>query len=263
MSGLLLSLRSEFYKSRKTFGFWGAIVFPLVISILVFAVLYSDGDKMANQPPAMLWLNLAVPVLGIMNLLLPIYIIFITYSVNSIEHKAETWKTIFSLPISKWSVYSAKYLYAVFLVLICLLLYYSLTIGAGNLLGLLNPKLKFAEYDIKGILFKIYTKLFLASLGIVSIQFLLSLIWSDFLKPMGVGFILTITGLILAGRQWTYAYLIPYSHPGLTISGLLHARRDKSGIDVDLFTKEITVSLIVAIIFFIGGYFIVRKRSVK
>ncbi len=30
----------------------------------------------------------------------------------SVEHKADTWKTLFSLPIAKWSVYSAKYVYA-------------------------------------------------------------------------------------------------------------------------------------------------------
>jgi len=263
MNGLMLSLRSEFYKSRKTFGFWGAIIFPFVICTLVFLVLYSDNEKMVNQSPAMLWINLAIPVLGVMNLLLPIYTIFIAYSVNSIEHKAETWKTIFSLPISKWSVYTAKYLYVLFLVLICLLLFYSFTIGAGNLMSLLNPRLKFGEYDIKGTLFNIYFKLFMASLGIVSIQFLLSLLWSDFLKPMGVGFIATIAGLIFAGKQWKYAYLIPYSHPALTITGLLRAKATVKGVEIELFTKEICVSVIVAIVFFIGGYFIVQRRSVK
>lgn len=264
MSGLILSLRSEFYKSRKTFGFWGSIILPLAICLLVFIGIYHNSDRFEHQPGAMLWLNLAMPILAVMgNLLLPIYIIFITYSVNAIEHKAETWKTIFSLPISKWSVYTAKYLYAVFLVFICLALFYCFTIGAGNLMSLLDSKLKFGEYDIKVPLLRIYAKLFMASLGIVSIQFLLSLLWSDFIKPMGVGFIATIAGLICANLQWKYAYCIPYSHPALTIFGLIHAKLSKAGIEIDMFTREIYVSFLVAIVFFIGGYFIVRKRSVK
>ncbi len=34
---------------------------------------------------------------------------------------------------------------------------------------------------------------------------------------MGIGFICTITGVILAGNSWKYAYWFPYSHPMLAI----------------------------------------------
>ena len=62
---------------------------------------------------AVLWFNFSWAILSVMgSLLLPMLIVFIAYSVNNIEHKAETWKTLFTLPISKFSIYSAKYLYA-------------------------------------------------------------------------------------------------------------------------------------------------------
>ena len=89
----------------------------------------------------------------------------------------------------------------------------------------------------------------------------------DFLKPMGIGFTATIAGVILANVDWKYAYLFPYCHPMLTIKGLLKNRMNTGGgmpdISVDIFTKDIFVSLAVATAVFILGYFIVLKKSVK
>jgi hypothetical protein len=187
--------------------------------------------------------------------------------VNNIEHKAETWKSLFSLPIAKWSIYSAKYFYALFLVFLCLALFVLFTIGFGNFLSILKPQLKFNEYHIEKLLAQIYFKLFLAALGILSIQFLLSLLFRDFLKPMGIGFVATIAGVIFANVNWQYAYLYPYSHPMLTIKGLLSSHMNNSPampqIEIDIFTKDIFVSLAVAVAVFVLGYFIVRNKSVK
>lgn len=268
MKGFILSIRSEYYKSRKTLGFWCSILLPFLLCLLVFIGYVTHSDKMAKVPGQLLWMLYANITLGIMGtLLLPIYIIIIGYSVNNIEHKADTWKTLFSLPISKWSVYAAKYFYAVFLVFTCLLLFYLFTIGSGNLLSTLKPELKFNEFRMESILGQIYLKLFLASLGILSIQFLLSLVWSDLLKPIGIGFLCTITGIILAGVKWQYAFWIPYSNPLLAVNGLLKPSKTPTPglptLSVDIFTKEIFVSLGVALIFFVAGFFIVQKRSVK
>lgn len=264
MKGFILSFRSEFYKSRKTMGFWGSVLLPALICLLLFIGFFSNSSKLASLPPQMLWYQYAGAILSVMGgLLLPIYVVFVSYSVNSIEHKADTWKTLFSLPLSKWSVYAAKYFYALFLVLLCLFLFVLFTLGSGNLLGLVKPELKFTSYHLEGFLFKIYLKLFLASLGILSIQFLLSLLWSDFLKPMGIGFIGTVAAFIMNGTGWQNAYLFPYAHPLLTIKSINMHGKGIPVLDIDYFTKEIFVSLGVAVVIFIAGYFIVLKKSVK
>ena len=265
MKGFILSFRSEFYKSRKTLGFWASIMLPLLIGVLLFVGFYSKSEKLVSYPPMVLWLQFAGAILGIMgSLVLPMYIIFIAYSVNSIEHRADTWKTLFNLPIARWSVYAAKYFYAMFLVLMCLALFVLFTIGFGNLLGMIKPELKFSDYHIEKELAQIYFKLFLSSLGILSIQFLLSLLWADFLKPMGIGFVCTITGVILASKGWEYAYAFPYSHPMEAITTMMH-RGDGPAkqLQIDIFTKDVFVSLGVAVVVFVAGYFIVQRRSVK
>ncbi|GAA4334256.1 hypothetical protein GCM10023149_41530 [Mucilaginibacter gynuensis] len=267
MKGFILSFRSEFYKSRKTLGFWCAIILPLLICLLVFVGFFTSVDKMVNTPGMLLWIRFSGAILNVMGtLLLPIFVIFTAYSVNSIEHKADTWKTLFSLPIPKLSVYAAKYLYAFFLVFLCLLLFTVFTIGFGNLLGVLKPELKFSEYHMESALFQVYFKLFLSALGILSIQFLFSVLWSDFLKPMGIGFVGTIAGVIMGAAGWKYAYLFPYSHPMLALQTMMP--RTKAAIAspkliINILTDDVYVSLVIAVAVFIGGYFILLKKSVK
>jgi hypothetical protein len=268
MKGFILSFRSEFYKSRKTMGFWCAVLLPLLITLLLFVGFFNNSTKMASLPGMLLWIRFAGAILNVMgSLLLPMFIVFVAYSINAVEHKADTWKTLFSLPLSKLSIYSAKYLYAMFLVFLCLSLFVLFTLALGNLLGVLKPELKFYDYHIESTLGQIYLKLFLSSLGILSVQFILSLLWSDFLKPMGVGFVGTIAGVIMAVAGWKYAYLFPYTHPMLALNMLPRGDKGKPAsmpqITVDLFTKEIFVSLIIAVVVFIAGYFIVLKKSVK
>jgi hypothetical protein len=263
MKGFLLSLQSEFYKSRKTLGFWSAILLPLIIILLVSIGFFLKADKLAAMASAQLWGTFFAIPIGIMgSLLLPIFVIFVSYSVNSIEHKSDTWKTLFTLPISKWSIYSAKFLYAVFLIFLSLMLFATFTWAFGNLLGIIQPKLKFSGYHMEKELFQIYFKLFLASLGIISLQFLMSLIWKDFMKPMGLGFVAFIVGVILVqAAKWEYAYTFPYSQPLLAIMGT--SKKVKSAAGFEILTTDVYYSIGTAIVVFIIGYFIVERRSVK
>jgi hypothetical protein len=263
MKGFLLSLQSEFYKSRKTLGFWSAILLPLILMFFVTFGFYIKSEKVAMMPPLALWAQFSGIPIGIMgSLLLPMYVVFLAYSVNSIEHKSDTWKTLFTLPIAKWSIYSAKYLYALFLVLLTLMLFAGFTIAFGNLLGVLKPELRFSDYHMEKELFQIYFKFFLASTGILSLQFVMSLLWKDFLKPMGIGFVGTITGIILVtAAKWDYAYMIPYSQPLLSVIGT--GKKIKGQTGFDLFTNEVLFSLGIALVVYIIGYFIVERKSVK
>lgn len=259
MQALLISLRSEFYKSRKTLAFWAAILLPVVICGLIAFATFTKSEKVLsmNYPPKVLWGNFSGAALGVMgSLILPFYVIFMAFSVNNIEHKNDTWKSLFSQPLNKFSIYAAKYLYAVSLIFICLSLFGVLTYGSGLLLHKLIPALRFDLFSPVELLSRLYGKLFLASLGILSLQFLISLIWSDFLKPMGIGFIGVIAGIIAASKGWEYAYTIPYAHPVMALS------IKKPG-TIAIFTQEIYISLGMAVTFFILGYFIVAKKSVK
>ncbi len=266
MQGFLLSLQSEFYKTRKTLAFWSAILLPLVLCLLISFGFYSNSSKVIPYTAEAQWFKFAGAFLGVMgSLLIPVLVIFQTFSINNIEHRADMWKSLFSLPIPKWSIYSAKYLYAVLLNALCISLFATFILASGYLMNLFVPEFKFNQYDISGLLFKMHLKLFLASTGILSIQFLFSLLWADFLKPMGIGFMLTIFGIITANLGWQYAYTIPYAHPMLALNNIIGQIMNNKTQQrtFDLMDKEIYVSLSVALITFVAGYFVVNKRNIK
>lgn len=266
MKGFILSLQSEFYKTRKTLAFWSAILFPLVLCFLIAFGFYYNSAKIIPFPAETQWFRFSGAFLGVMgSLLIPMLVIFQTFSINNIEHRSEMWKSLFSLPISKWSIYSAKYFYAVFLNALCISLFATFIFASGHIMNFFVPEFKFNQYDISGLLFKMHLKLFLASTGILSIQFLFSLLWADFLKPMGIGFLFTVFGIITANLGWKYAYTIPFAHPMLAlqnIMGQIMTREDKRRV-FDLMDKEIYISLGVAVITFILGYFVINKRNIK
>lgn len=265
MRSLYQSYISEFYKSRKTLAFWAAIILPILICGLIAYGFYSGSDKVlkSNYPGMILWGQYSGAALNVMGMLiLPFYVMFMAFSVNNIEHKNDTWKTLFTQPLNKFAIYAAKYFYALTLLFISVFLFAALTFATGHLLQLLVPKYTFNDYNPLMILAKFYSKLFLASLGILSIQFVLSLIWGDFLKPMGIGFIGIIAGIITANVGWKYAYLIPYSDPTLALR-ITRTTKNANPEDFPIFTQEIWVSVIFAAAMFMIGYFILSKRNIK
>jgi hypothetical protein len=222
----------------------------------IFYFKSADFVKIVAKEPGMnIWGFYLQMVLGVMgSLLLPIYIIFMAYSVNNIEHQNGTWKSLFSLPLPRWAVYYSKATFAVLLVFICMMLFAVFSLSAGFILSILKPELKFQDHSAVIFMFSLYLKLFLSSIGILSIQFFMSLVWTDFIKPMGIGFTLLVASLI--AFKWEYSYFIPYIHPLKVLNGL-------SSEHIDFITREIAVGLTIGAIAFVAGYFIVAKKSVK
>lgn len=261
MKTFILSLKSEFFKSKNTLAFWGAIILPAFLCTVVFLAYFLNSEQiiktLKGAKGEAIWFQYLFAILAVMgSLLLPIYLIFMTYSVNNIEHKSETWKSLFSLPIPKYTVYYSKATYTLLLVFITLTLFAVLSIGYGLLLGKISPNYHLLDADLTKIfsdLAKLYIKLYISSFGIIAIQFLFSLIWQDFMKPMGLGFVMLVVSVIL--MKWEYNYILPFSLP---LSAFISKAKE-----IEIITKETWISLGYAVGFFTLGYFVITKRSVK
>lgn len=262
MRSFFVSLSSEFYKSRKTLAFWSAVLLPLVICLLISWGFVSQANKLANDPALVLWFRYISAIIGVMGvLLLPVLVIYNTYAITNMEYKGDTWKSLFSLPLGKLSIYASKYIYIVFLTFLTMALFSLLIIATGHGIQLLKPELEFGDFNPNDLIFKFFTKLFLSSIGIISIQFLMNLMWNDFLKPFGIGFVLTILGIITSQLKWKYVDFFPFAYPNLTVSNIMNS---KGGIDkVVIFDQAIYNSLICGVIVFIIGYFLVAKKTIK
>ncbi len=261
MRSLFISLTSEFYKSRNTLAFWSSILLPLFLCAAIAIGFIIKHQDLAKHPPQILWFYFISPISGIMgSLLLPILVIYNTYAITNMEYKGDTWKSLFSLPLPKLSIYSSKFIYIIFLTFLTMLLFACFIITAGHTIELIRPTLEFGDFNPNEIIFKAFAKLFISSIGIISIQFLMNIMWNDFLKPFGLGFLLTIVCSITANIGWKYAAYLPYAFPSLTVMNIMQA---KKGAEMVVFDQAAFNSLICGAIVFVIGYFMIAKKTIK
>lgn len=254
MTHFWLALRSEFLKSRRTLALATTIWLPVFIAGLYFALAYfkaEDFAKTGMNP----WVLLAQNLFGLYSvLILPMYAMVVAFSTNQIEHVANAWKNVFTLPYPRLTIYVAKWAFAFLLILMFSVLLCGLVFFEGNLLAVLKPEIGFQDYHSYDLIGRLFFKFFLAILGVFSIQFLLSFQWRDFIRPVGTGLALTIAGAILAG--WKFAWVFPYSAT-TRINEQFH--KDKTGV----WGPEIWVSLGVTLALFGVGYLLVLRRSTR
>ncbi len=259
MKRLIPLLQAEYLKSKRTLAFRGAIILPIIICTLIYLIFFLKSNDFLKLNTPNLWLQLLSIELSIMGtLILPMYLIFLTYSINYLEHKADTWKNLFSLPISGRMIFFSKYIFTILVFVIFIITFFLGTISVGYLLGITNPELKFQNYNLELTILSIFIKLGIGSLFLLSFQFLLSILWSDFMKSMGMGLALTIVSIIL--YQWDYSYLLPHSQPMHAVNNLFGKN---SNFSVDFFTKDIIAGSIGSVVVVIISYILMKKKSIK
>lgn len=128
MKQFFLCFQSEFIKSKRTFALTGIIAMPLTIGLIAFLIFYFRSEFFAKSGVNP-WLLLGSNVFGVLTgLLLPFFIIVVSFANNNIETRADAWKNLFVLPIPKSTIYTAKFVFnllqiAVSLLLLCLLIF--------------------------------------------------------------------------------------------------------------------------------------------
>lgn len=207
---------AELIKLRNTLAILVSIGVPFFLALINFIIYYSDGDKLvvanANPWPGFIfqahkfWAGLLLSLTIILNAAL----------INAIEHSNNTWKRIYSLPVSKASIYFSKLL-AFLLLNLATAISFTLFIHLlGSLLIIFKPALAFQDFSS---LFKesimLSIRMMLASSFIVAFQFSLSFRFRSFVLPIVIGFCLTVAAGIANHSQ--HVNLIPYAYPSLSL----------------------------------------------
>jgi lantibiotic transport system permease protein len=250
---LLISLRSELLKTRRTASFYltliGAAIGPV---IYLLNVLFDEGEanSLVKDP-----LNALFKVLSEMNgvAFFPLFIILICTLLPQIEYRNNTWKQIFASPQTKGNVYLAKFMNVHLLMLVFLVathLFMFLSIVGVNLI---KPSLNLFKQPLNGTAVLVNAaNAYLLVLALCAIQFWMGLRFKNFIVPIGIGFALWLMGTIMAVQNKSdLPYYFPYSFPAFSVSTTL-----KPEIPQVAFT-----SLGYALLFLIVGFFDFRRRS--
>lgn len=251
MKLLWLSFRSELIKVKRTLALSSTIILPSAISIVMLLIAYiksEDFAKMGMNP----WIIYTQMIFGIFgSLLLPMYATVMAYSVNHVETEANAWKSIFALPLPRTTIYLAKLIFAVLMILLCLSFHSVLIFISGLLLSILKPEIGFQDYNSEILIIAHFIKFFLCSISIFSIQFLISAYWNDFIKPVGFGILATIVGIIVAPGK--YLFLNPYSLP-VRIANQFQKE------DLTIFIPEVISSLVWSLLVLCCAYFVIQRK---
>jgi lantibiotic transport system permease protein len=209
---LIHSIQSEWLKTRKSLSSWLVIIggFFVPAIYLYDRLTHFSGLAEANQSMAVwdsyfrrCWQYMSI-------LLLPVGIILTVSLITQLEYRNNTWKQVHTTPQSLTTIFAAKWIVIMTMLLQCFMLF-NLGIWLVVAIPALFPSVPFPAAEIQWAKCLEWNhRFFVASLPIVGFQYLISLLFRNFMIPLGVGMGLFIASLI--GMSWKYCYLIPYTY---------------------------------------------------
>lgn len=255
---LATAFRAEWLKIKGlgllTFGIAIAAILPLLMFVThIFFEESRNFEGAANSYPGLFIENGLSSYVGFFLLL---FIIIAAARVTQTDHKNNGWVFMETQPLSKFSIYGAKFLAVVLLSFISIVLFFlfSILISYIDLAIFPREKLHF-DIDILFIL-RTFIRVFVMVLGIISFQLMLSVMIPGFIWPFVIGFVGFVVNVVARIRQETYDFLV-YNN----LDTSLHFTN--SAVLNRFFNYSDLLSIFWAVFFFIIGYQYYRNRGLK
>jgi hypothetical protein len=214
------SFSSEWLKKRRTAASLLTVTGSLLIPLIVLIARIDDAGSLAaaNRQPG-IWESLYKRNWQLMGMLfLPMGVVLATSLVTQLEFRNNTWKQLCTTPQTLTTIFFAKL--AVILVML-LEFFFLFTLGiwlTGALPGLFFRGVSYpAEaFPWKAVLIG-SGRFLLDILPVVTLQYLLSLRFRNFLIPLGAGLGLYVASMIAV--HWRHGYFIPYTYSAYNFIG--------------------------------------------
>lgn len=216
---LLISLRSEILKTKRTAAFYlalGAATFGPFASMLDLTL---DGIDPGSRN--FLFSKMLVEKFDMSAaMMLPIFIMLACTLLSQIEYKNHTWKQVLAAPQSKANIFLAKFINVHFLIITFLVMNFIMMFTVVVLLHFMDPSLDIFNQPINGMeVLMTRVKAYVALLALSSIQFWLGLRFKNFIAPIGIGMGLWLAGTIMVFEaQSGIVEYIPYCYHAFLVN---------------------------------------------
>jgi hypothetical protein len=216
----LNSFQSEWLKKKHSAGAWLTVTGGCFVPAIVLAQRLYERKTLAatNQSPELWEVLYSRSWQYMLFFLLPMGVILVTSLIAQLEVRNNAWKQLHTTPQHPALIFFAK-----LSVILVMLTQFFLLFNLGIYLTGVIPGLLFSDVPLPRQGFPLLKFLqgnslfFLTCLPIVTLQYLLSLHFKNFLAPVGIGFGIYMVSMIAI--RWKYAYLIPYSYSTLLFLG--------------------------------------------
>ncbi|WP_149243107.1 ABC transporter permease [Dyadobacter sp. 32] len=204
--------RTELLKLKNTFALWLTVSGALFVPLILFITYLSDIKAFLPGQGVNPWNDFLIRTLNGCCFFSAGFVLLIVGLIIHIEHQANAWKHLFSLPISRGCIYLGKLMIIVAMVIAFFTLYLSFAVGAGLALGYLVPAFGFSKIPVPGLhLFRFISEFLISILPMVLLQFWLSFRFKNMITSLAIGLGGLISGLLLKG--WQYIIFLPYAAP--------------------------------------------------
>lgn len=221
------SLRAEWLKTKGSSASWLCLIGGLFIPIIRM-IAFLVKDESISQYKGRMWeVFFNQNFLVMAQFLLPMGVILAAGMITQLEFKNNAWKQVNASPQSYFTTFSAKFI-VILLMTLKFFLFFTIGIVVVGTLSTLIKDGVFPESTIPfDFILEVNWKFFVACLPILGMQYLLSLLFKNFLVPVGIGLLGIIGSLI--GMTWEYVHFIPYSYT------LMSANGTPPGVEIDLY----------------------------
>jgi thiol-disulfide isomerase/thioredoxin len=226
MNGLLYGFkqawRAEILKIRGSRIILLTLVMGTVFPVLkTVATFFESSFNIGNAQDRLPFnffedeFNSSVPGFGFF--FFPMALILLVARVAAIEHKTDTWKLIETQPVSRLSIWLVKWLMSCLLSALVILVYLVFTILFTALTLPLQEVHDAATFSIPvGHLLSVGARLWVAGLGLLTIQLGVSIIIRSTVWPIAIGVLALIVTNIAGASNEMIASIWPYSVTGYT-----------------------------------------------
>ncbi|WP_046213507.1 ABC transporter permease [Paenibacillus wulumuqiensis] len=200
---LLRVLQTEWAKQRRSLLPWLVIGGPLIFAGMMWVDLYLRYSYLSGRHPELTpWELLMQEGFMLWGLFYPIGITIIAALVHYREYHDHGWKHLLALPVTRSSVYTAKWLLIWLLSCVTVILLLVCLYATGRILQF-PEHFPLGQYVLYGI------NLCIAALGVTSLQHWLSSRLSNSLYAIAIGLSGSIGALFLAQSEITR--FVPYA----------------------------------------------------
>ena len=253
-------LKAELIRNKRTFAFWLTLIAGGLIPLIRFAAYFFRPEFYIPDEGDNPWLNyLDQAWMNISSFLLPFFIVLLISLMLQVEHRANSWKHLFVMPVSRKNYYLSKFLVINILIILFYLIFTGLLFSGGFILSVAREGLKFHEYSPHtSEILTLTSKSYLSVLAMAAIHYWLSIRFKNFIVPVGIG----LAGIIAASafsRGWDYVVYFPYAYPPLTVFKYQELVKIE---EWGAFSVHEIYSVILCAIFLFLGYWNLKKQNI-
>ena len=212
-------LSADLIKVKNTPALWLIAIASAFLPIMqLLSYLHTDGSNIKLEPGENPWDSFSKNSFAMCSVfIIPMFVVLLVCLLLNIEHKSNTWKHLFVLPVSKKQIFGSKYLLVISMLLTFYIIFVMLIIFDGwfltNWIKKANPNhLSVNWHQIE----ELAIQSFISTLPILAIHFWLSFRIKNLITNIGIGLVGIITGLVLSSpNTWDKVFYYPYAFPAL------------------------------------------------